>query len=274
MRPPNLDGRIAPLLRGCSVLAGLALLAAGGRLFFFPDALRSAWPWDPGPFNARFLGAVYLAGLMALGLLAWYGRWSPARLVLPMVFVFTALGLLVAVVYAGRFDFGRGATWTWIGVHLGLLLVSLRYVWRYSQVAPPLDYPTPPGWRSLLLIQALVAGLYGLALFAAPVALTRFWPWPVDAFHGRLYSVVFTTVAVGGLGLAQFAAPVERLTLGLTYSALGLLALFGAAITDASQLSVHWSAPGVWLWLALFALEFGLGLALIWWSSNPREAAP
>ena len=27
-----------------------------------------------------------------------------------------------------------------------------------------------------------------------------------------------------------------------------------------------------WLWVALFALLFGLGLALIWWSSSQREA--
>ncbi len=114
MRPPNLDGRIAPLLRGCGALAGLISLAAGGGLFFFPGYVYGLWPWDRGSFDARFLGAIYLAGSIALGLLAWYGRWSPTRLVLPMVFVFTALGLLVSIVYLPRFDFGRSSTWLWV----------------------------------------------------------------------------------------------------------------------------------------------------------------
>ncbi len=273
MRPPNLEGRIAPLLRGAAVLAGAFSLLAGGGLFFFPEAMRGLWPWDPGPFNSQFLGAIYLAGLIAWGLLAWYGRWAPARLVLPMVFVFTALSLLVSLVHVRQFDFRRSATWLWFGLHLGLLLVVTRYLWRYRQVAFPLDYPTPAGWRSLLLAHGLLLALYGIAIFWGPTAQTHFWPWVVDAFHARLYSVAFTSLALGSLGLAQFAAPVERLTLGLMNSALGLFALFGTVIADAARHSISWSGLGVEVWLVLFALEFILGLALIWWSSNPREAA-
>ena len=110
-------------------------------------------------------------------------------------------------------------------------------------------------------------------MFAAPVLLTSFWPWDIDAFHGRLYSVVFTTIAVGGLGLAQWAAPVERLTLGLAYTVFGLFSLFSVLIADAGRNAVEWSAPGAWLWFALVGVEFVLGLALIGWSSDQRETA-
>ncbi len=86
--------------------------------------------------------------------------------------------------------------------------------------------------------------------------------------------MVFTTIAVGGLGLAHFAAPVERLSLGLSYAVLGLFSVFSVFIADAGQQLVNWSAPGAWLWLAIFGLEFVLGLALIGWSSSARETLP
>ena len=74
------------------------------------------------------------------------------------------------------------------------------------------------GALALLLILALVLGLYGLGLFLLPALFGAFWPWPVDSFNGQLYSVVFTTAAVGAVGLCRWAALVERLALGVSYA--------------------------------------------------------
>jgi hypothetical protein len=269
---PNPNGPIAPALRVISLITAAVLMAAGLGLFFLSDATRPLWPWEIGPFNAFFLGAVYLSSLAAMALLVWYGRWAPARLILPMLFVYTAVGLLVSLIYAGSFDFRRWAATAWFMLFLTLPLAAGYYLWRYRQVKPPDSFPTSTRWRVALLLNALMIGAYGFAMFAAPVALTSFWPWSVDPFHGRLYSVIFTTLAIGALGLSQFAAPVERLTLGLVYTVLGLFAVFGVVIVDADRHSVPWSHAGVWLWIGAFAAEFLLGLTLIWWSSNQREA--
>ena len=273
MRTQDPNPPIPALLRGVTWLEVAVLLAAGGGLFFLNEAAEVAWPWVIEPFNALFLGAVYLASLAAVGMLLVYPRWVPARLVLPMSFVFTALILLVSLVYPQRFHFERWSTYGWYALYLGLPAVSVYCLYRYRNLPSPVNYPTPERWRRVLLAHALVAGVYGFAMFAAPVALTAFWPWEIDAFHGRLYSVVFTTIAVGGLGLAHWAAPVERLTLGLAYAVFGLFSLFSVFIADANRNAVDWTAPGAWLWLAIFAFEFALGLALIAWSSNQRESA-
>jgi hypothetical protein len=270
MRSRDPNPPIPPLLRGAAWIEVAVLLLAGGGLFFLSDAAQVAWPWPIEPFNALFLGAVFLASLAAVGMLVVYPRWAPARLLLPMIFVFTALFLLVSLIYPQRFEFERWATYGWYAVYLGLPAVAVYGLYRYRNLPSPVQYPTPPRWRRLLLANAVIMGLYGFAMFAAPMRLTAFWPWDIDAFHGRLYSVVFTTIAVGGLGLAHFAAPVERLTLGLGYAVLGLFSVFSVFIADASQHAVNWSAPGVWLWLASFGLEFVLGLALIAWSSDQR----
>jgi hypothetical protein len=264
---------LAPLLRGVTWLVAALLLAAGGGLFFASAAVQPAWPWAIEPFNALFLGAVFLASLAAVGLLAVYPHWVPARLLLPMTFVFTAPILLVSLIYPRRFHFERGATLVWYAVFLALPVLTAFWLYRYRNLPSPVSFPTPLGWRRVLMANALALGLYGFAMFAAPVALASFWPWDVDAFHGRLFSVVFTTLAVGAVGLAQWAAPIERLTLGLAYAVLGLFSLFSVFIADAERSAVDWSSPGAWLWLAIFVVEFVIGLGLIGWSSNAREAA-
>lgn len=248
-----------------------ALLAAGGGLFFRSETVAALWPWSLAPYDARFLGAVFLAALAALSTQLIYPRWAPARLLLPMSFVFSALQVLVSLIDRQRFHFEGWPAWAWLGVSLALAVIAAYCLYRYGHLPSPVTYPTPLAWRRVLLAQAVAAGLYGLAMFAMPRWLTSFWPWEVDAFHGRLYSVVFTALAVGALGLAHWAAPVERLSLGLAYAVLGLFALFGVFIADASTNHVDWLRPGAWLWLLIFGAEFALGLALIGWSSNQQE---
>src|SRR5689334_1775020 len=86
------------LLRAVTAVEALVLLVAGGGLFLLPAVLRPLWPWTLPPFNAAYLGAVYLASLTAAALVVWSGRWSPARVVVPMILLFTAAVLAVSLV--------------------------------------------------------------------------------------------------------------------------------------------------------------------------------
>jgi hypothetical protein len=254
------------------LIVSLALLASGAGLFFLSHDAQPLWPWEIEPFNMLFLGAIYLASLSSVVVLLWYGRWSPARLVLPMLFVFTATVLLVSLMYIGRFDFARWSSWLWFMLYASLPLSAALHLRRHRTAAVAESHPTPAAWRAVLLVLAALLGVYGLAMFVAPGLLTAFWPWPVDAFHGRLYSVVFTTAAVGAMGLALVAAPVERLTLGLAYTILGLFAIFSVVISDARLGSVDPAQPGTWLWFSMFGLLFSAGLFMVWWSSITPEA--
>jgi hypothetical protein len=114
-----------------------------------------------------------------------------------------------------------------------------------------------------LLAQAAVFGLYAIGLLAVPGRASAFWPWPVDDFHARLYSVAFLTPALGALLLARAAAWDEVLTLGLTQVVGGLLSILGLVIIHAGGSPVDWAAPGTWLWIGMFAVLELAGIGLV-----------
>jgi hypothetical protein len=268
---PTENAKVSPLLRLVLALTVTILVIAGAGLFFSSEETHALWPWDIGPFNSLFLGGFYLASAAGITLAIYYGRWFPTRVVLPMMFVFTATLLLVTGLEIGRFLFGRWTTYVWIVIFLGLPLTAGLALWRYREWPSPTAYVSRPGWRRRLLTVTVVYGAYGIALFLFPDFIGRHWPWTLDAFHGRAYSAIFTAAAIGALGLVPWSAPTERLTLGVSYTVLGLFALFGLVIGNASRQVVVWSNPGVWLWGALFAGLFWIGLGLIWWSSSGRD---
>lgn len=265
--------RVGGLLRATLIIVTPVLLLAGLGLFFFPDATRPLWPWEIGPFNALFLGGFYLASAAGIALAAYGGRWFPARIITPMMFVFTATVLLVTLLEFPRFDLTQWTTYAWFVIFMGLPLASGVSLVRYRAWPVPLTYETPGPWRVALLAAGMLFLLYGSGLFLFPGTVGAHWPWPIDALHARTYSAIFTASAVAMLGLAQWAAPSERLALGVAASALGLLAIFGVLIVNASRQTVVWSRLGVWAWLALFGLYFVMGLALIGWSAGERGGA-
>jgi hypothetical protein len=230
--------------------------------FFFPDTALEELPWDSGPFNIRFIGAVYLACLMAVLVSLSAFRWSPGRVILPMVSVFTGLILVVSLLYTDRFDSAKLGTWIWFVLYV-IVPLSAIYVYLRFRSLPPADpSPTPAAWRTGLLLSAAVFGAYGIALLAAPETFTDFWPWEVDAFHGRLYSAIFITVAVAALAISRVAAPIELLLVGLTFLMGGAFSILGLVIVDGSEGTVDWSALGTWVWIGAFAALLVGGLAL------------
>ncbi len=262
MSAPNENPSLTPFLRGFLVVEVLALFAAGGGLFFLTDLARAQWPWDIPPFNARFVGAVYLSSLAAAGMLLLTACWAPARLLLPMLFTFTSLVLVMSLIWWNKFLFDRWATWGWFILYVLLPISSAYYFWQYRRLPPADPTPVPAAWRYALLAFGVLLGLYGVLQILAPEAASTFWPWKIDAFHGHLYSAIFVAAAVGALMLSHVAAPVEFFTLGLTYAVLGFFAILGVVIVDASAHSVNWSAPGTWAWTMAFAaiLIAGVGL--------------
>jgi hypothetical protein len=273
--PSQSDNPALPLrLRGLTPAGSLGLLGVGLGLFFAPAVVQPVWPWQIGAFGGFFWGAVCLAAPGSMVLVLYYARWGPARLVLPMLVVFSGSVLIVSLLNIQRFNFDRWSTWVWFALHLAWPAVTAEYLWRHRDQPAPAAYPTPKAWSKLLQVLALVLGLVGMGLFLLPALFGAFWPRPVDSFNGQLVSVVFTTAAVGAIGVCQWAAPVERLDLGVSYAVLGLFTLFSVLIADTTQPRVSWGAAGVWVWMGLFAGLFLVGLALMWWSSSQRQAGP
>ena len=269
----NENPPITPLLRGLTVVEVLVLIGAGVGLFFFTDLTRAHWPWEIRPFNARFVGAVYLTSMIAVAMMLVGGRWAPARLVLPMLFTFTFVVLVMTLLALGNFRYDRLATWVWFVLYIVLPINAAYHIWLYRRLRPADPTPVPAPRRNCLCGIGLVLAAYGVAQFFAPEFASAFWPWKIDTFHGRMYSAIFLTGAVGAFVLARAAAPIEYFTLGITYAVLGFFTILGLVVVDASVHTVDWSAPGTWLWVVAFAISLILGVALIWYSRAFRNEA-
>jgi hypothetical protein len=273
MQSQESNPALPSLFRTVTTVEGFVLAIAGFYPFFFPHRALGDWPWLSGPFNMRFIGAVYLTSLVAVIVVLAVPRWAPGRVALPMLVVFTNLVLLLSLIYIGRFEFDRGGTWAWFVLYV-VIPVSATYYWLRFRRLPPADpTPVPPAWRSYLLAAAVVLGLYGLGLLIAPNGLTDFWPWPIDDLHGRLYSAIFITLAVAALEVSRVAAPVELLLVGLTQFTLGFFSILGLVLADVSENTVQWSALGTWVWVGGFAVLLVAGAALVAQSRAARTPA-
>jgi len=99
---------VARLLMGTT--GGVAVLV-GLFLFLLPQRAIDVWPWHLTPLTARVLGAIFMLGIAALGVVT-DARWSAARLML-QVQVFMLTLILVAAARAHA-DFDTSNVMTWL----------------------------------------------------------------------------------------------------------------------------------------------------------------
>jgi hypothetical protein len=256
MRSPDNNPPLPTLLRVLTFIELLVLAGAGGLLFFLPEVGCALWPWQLAPFNAAFIGAIYLAALSAIALMFFVNRWAPARPVLVAIFSFTVIVLAVSLLNLGRFDFLKWGTYLWFLLYFILPINAAFHIWLYRYQPPADTTRLPSPWRTLLLTISVVLYLYGLCLLIAPGVFSGFWPWPIDAFHGQIYSGLFIAGAGGLYVIARMAARIEFGTAGLAMCAFSMLAILGLLIVDSITGRVDWSQFGTWFWLG--ALVVGL----------------
>lgn len=256
--PEASNPRVSSLLRAFTWTEVVVVGAAAG-LYTAPALVIPFWPWALTPFNAFFVGATYFAAWIPLVIFAVSGRWNPGRLVLPMIGAFTAYVLLISLAGIPTFSWDRPGTYAWWVLYIALPINSVVHLWIYRRWQPAGALPTPAPLRMVLLAQAAVLGLYGIAMFIAPEAVNSWWPWPIDAFNGRMYGANFITLAVGSLVLLRQSSRLELITLGATSLTLGLVVMAGLVKTDAPLHRVDWTAPATILWMALFAVIALLG---------------
>ncbi len=261
--------RISRLLLGVTWLEVAILLWAGLGLLFWPPLVESVWPWSLAPFNLRYLGALYSAALVAALLQALSGRWTPARLVTPMIGIFTLLVTVYSFVHMERFNPQRLEVWIWFILYIGVCLNAGIHLWRYRNWPRPEQKPKG-ALRIVLWGLTLVLAGYGIALLAAPTLASGFWPWRLDSFHAQLYSVTFITPALGAWLLLNGSNHHERLTLGLTLAAWGALPILGLLLADAETHHVDWNNLNTWLWLGLFSGMATSGGWLAFYRPSPK----
>ena len=201
--------------------AVILVLLVGAGLFFVPDLVKPRWPWPLAPFNARFLGSFYLAEMVAMVALLVWNRWSPARMILVMAFVFTLVVTATSLANLDLFNFGRKASWIWFAVYAGSAIVAGLFLWNARGTPPVAAAVSGAGWRRTFQLEAVVLALYGLGLLILPATFSAFWPWKIDAFHAQTYSAIFITAATGTWLISSHAPREELVALGAAQLALG-----------------------------------------------------
>src|SRR5690242_3164628 len=167
---------------GVAVLLALAILNAG-FLYFMPARAATGYAWAiRPPISAAFLGAGYLAGVVATALAVLVARRWRSIQPLAIALVTLSVGLLAAtLIHADRFRWGFPPTWVWAGVYalapIGVGILARRQ--RANTMRPATADSRLRLLRALSLAfgAAMLAG--AIALFAFPADLGRHWPWPL-----------------------------------------------------------------------------------------------
>jgi hypothetical protein len=202
------DGRVLPLTRaGIWVL--LVLAAANGVFLYLAPGLADsdyAWSIKP-PVNAMFIGAGFLAGTLATGLvLARATRWRTFSTLPPALWVLATSLLVATIIHGDRFKWDYPLTWVWTAVYAGVPFAVPYLVMRQRRVAEA-EPEADPRLGTLRVVSAIagVPLLIGAAaLFVAPVEVGKHWPWDLTPLLARavaawyaLFGTMLLTCAAG-----------------------------------------------------------------------------
>jgi hypothetical protein len=170
--------------RAWGVWVLLALAAANGLfLYLLPGLADSGYAWSINPpVNAAFIGAGFLAGTLATGLvLAIATRWRTFSTLPPALWVLASTLLAATIIHQDRFRWDYPPTWVWALVYAGVPLAVPFLVARQRRVAEaePAADPALRGVRVLSGIVGVPLVVGAAALFAAPVELGAHWVWPL-----------------------------------------------------------------------------------------------
>jgi hypothetical protein len=207
---------ILPLTRaGVWVLFVLAA-ANGIFLYLLPGRADTDYAWSiQPPVNAAFIGAGFLAGTLATGLVLWRAtRWRSFSLLPPALWVLATSLLLATIIHADKFRWDYPLTWVWTLVYAGVP-VAIPYLvaaqWQAGEAPPAAD----PALRALRLLSGIAgAGILvgAAALYVAPVGVGKHWLWPLTPLLGRAvaawYGLFGTMLLTFGIALRR---PVEGL---------------------------------------------------------------
>ncbi|MEM6451872.1 MAG: hypothetical protein AAF703_16340 [Cyanobacteria bacterium P01_D01_bin.105] len=254
---------LPPMLITVAAISLFLTATVGSALFFFPEIIQARWVWPLTPYNTRFLGAIYLAAAVGFTSLLTGRRSALARLIVPMIFVFTTNALIVSCLQLQQFNAGRRASDLWFLVYI-IDCVGSGYFWGYYR------HHVFAGLRRLsklwsvgLGVQAGLMGAYGLSLLFFPETTGGQWLWPLDVFHSQIYSSILLSGAVGAAMLSRRATVGELRALGTIQLVFSGLVILGVGMVDRTMQGIDWSLALNWVWMGAIALLGISGLGLI-----------
>ncbi len=233
-------------------------IANGVFLYFFPRLAEThyAWPIKP-PINAAFMGAGYLAGMVATGLALFSVKyWRSVRSLFPAFFMLGLSLFIATMMHADRFKWDYYLTWFWTLIYAAIPIGS-AVVWilheRNIQTLPQRDTRLE-SLRLTSLVLGIAITLLAFGLFIAPHLFIPIWPWQITPLLARVfagwYFLAGVLLLMTSLSLRQvYEIPLGYATL-VAWNALSLLLvlIYPSSITFFSL--------GFWAWLILHIIGF------------------
>ncbi len=237
---------------------GFLALRVGYVSYFNPAEVGQMIPWQVPPLHSRFLGAMYLSGLVFMIGAVLARRWCEVRVVLPMIAIWTGMLFVVSLFHRHEFDYSLRQVWIWYGAYLIYPLIGGWLAWRYraDRDHPKGSVPLPAWARHALNAQGVVLTLAALALLIAPTAMISAWPWKATPLLLQIYSSPFLSYGLGSLMLARQQTWLEVRLGALSLFAFSALVL-GASILHRQLFSRAETPDQVWF------LFFGLATAML-----------
>jgi hypothetical protein len=213
--PPVCEDRIAMRHRAdgsllSSVRAGVGVLlalAVANGIFLYVLAGRAdtdyAWPIRPSA-SAAFMGAGYLAGAAATGLVVFAARrWRSVQPLALALVVLSVLLLAATVLHAGKFRWSYPPTWIWTGVYASAPIAVAMAMRRQRAIT---ERPAADRSLGVLRSASLLAGVALLVIAAlfylAPARFGAHWPWPLTPLLARVVASWFAMIATAQLWCA------------------------------------------------------------------------
>lgn len=264
---------LARLTRLALWFIGLNALAGAVLLLLFPGYTAQLFFWTiTPPLNAALLGALYLAGGIAVCGLARRGHWEPARVLFP---VLITAGLLIAgvtVAHHERFTPGlRLGYWLLVYVGVAVLAAALAVVQERRGAHWAVATPLAPATRWLAAVSGACVLVGGVLLLIWPAAAVAAWPWPTTPLMTRIFAAWF-----GGFGVGLLWFLVDD-----DWGRLALLPrlLVAAAGLDLAVLLIHWgdlttTGPGLWLYVLHLLGLMLIGGLLQWFQRGWHRPTP
>jgi MFS family permease len=262
--PPS-DGSLLPRTRRGVAL--LLFLAAANAVFLYivPHQAAFHYAWSIAPSaSAAFLGAGYLAGCVATGLVVFYAtRWRSLSMLAPALWVLAISLLGATLLHTDKFKFGYPPTWVWIAVYalvpFGIPILVIRQR-RVAGEAPERD-PALNGVRIASLILGGAILLASIALFMQPARLGHHWPWHLTPLLAQVVASWYAMIAVALIACGLTLR--DRTEALIPYATLASWSLAVMALAVLYPSDVQSSGTTFFIWLAVMVALLALSVAAL-----------
>jgi len=247
---PEANGRLLGVTHAGVVVLLVLALANGLFLYLAPARAEGEYAWSiQPPINAACIGAGYLAGCVATGLVVFATRcWRSLR-ILPLALAVLAVTVLAAtLIHADRFRWDFPPTWLWTAVYVAVPFAVPAF-WRLQERREGLP-PAPDARLRPLRVGSAALGAVlaacGVALFVAPTRMAELWPWALTPLLARViagwYLLAASVLLSAAVSLRRWhEVPIPYATLGAwSVLLLALPAVYADDLADRPAATATW----------------------------------